>query len=203
MEGLKSGGADVIWIETMSAHDEIEAAANAATRVGLPYVITASFDTAGKTMMGLAPDGLNSLFQASEQKPLAIGANCGVGASDLLSSILDMTENDEDTVVVAKANCGIPVVQGENVVYTGTPELMYDYTLMAMDAGAKIIGGCCGTSCNHLTYMRRAIDEHIGVEEVERPSVDEIIAKIGPMKNATSAANDAQAPRERKGRRRG
>jgi methionine synthase I (cobalamin-dependent) len=202
MEGLKSGGADVIWIETMSSEDEINAAAGAARRIGLPYVVTASFDTAGKTMMGLPPAGLSKVFNVDGQKPAAIGANCGVGASDLLSSILDMTENDPEATIVAKANCGIPVIQGEKVVYTGTPELMYEYTCLAMDAGAKIIGGCCGTSCDHLKYMRKAIDEHLLLEEVTRPTVDEIVVKIGPMKNATSAANDAQAPRERKGRRR-
>jgi 5-methyltetrahydrofolate--homocysteine methyltransferase len=202
MQGLKAGGVDVIWIETMSAHDEIEAAAEAAIEVGMPYVVTASFDTAGKTMMGLAPANLPSLLQNEVEKPLAVGANCGVGASDLLSSVLDMTAAAPDVNVVAKANCGIPVIQGENVVYTGTPELMYDYTVMAMDAGAKIIGGCCGTSCNHLKYMRKAIDEHLAEGIGERPGVEAIIAKIGEMKNATSAANDAQAPRERKGRRR-
>ena len=55
MEGLKAGGADVAWIETMSAHEEMLAAAEAARKVGLPYVITASFDTAGRTMMGIQP----------------------------------------------------------------------------------------------------------------------------------------------------
>ncbi len=202
MEGLKSGGVDVIWIETMSSQDEIEAAANAAEELDMPYVVTASFDTAGKTMMGLPPKELSSVFESNTTKPFAVGANCGVGASDLLSSVLDMTETDPDAVIVAKANCGIPVIQGENVVYTGTPELMYDYTCLAMDAGAKIIGGCCGTSCDHLVYMRKAIDDHIDAESVERPTVQQIVEKIGPMKNATSAANDAQAPRERKGRRR-
>lgn len=202
MEGLKSGGADVIWIETMSSQDEIDAAAGAARRIGLPYVVTASFDTAGKTMMGLPPAGLSKVFDGEGQRPAAIGANCGVGASDLLSSILDMTESDPEITVVAKANCGIPVIKGEKVVYTGTPELMYDYTCLAMDAGATIIGGCCGTSCDHLKYMRKAIDDHLFAEEVSRPTVEEIVTKIGPLKNATSAANDAQAPRERKGRRR-
>jgi len=202
MEGLKAGGADVIWIETMSAEDEIAAAAEAAIEIGMPYVITASFDTAGKTMMGLAPSDLPSLLKGEPETPLAVGANCGVGASDLLSSVLDMTAADPGAIIVAKANCGIPVIQGENVVYTGTPELMYDYTVMAMDAGAKIIGGCCGTSCDHLKYMRKALDDHMAEGLGARPGVEEIVAKIGEMKNATSAANDAQAPRERKGRRR-
>lgn len=202
MEGLKAGGADVIWIETMSSEDEIAAAARAAIKVDMPYVVTASFDTAGKTMMGLPPASLPGLFRERETQPFAVGANCGVGASDLLSSVLDMTAADPEAIVVAKANCGIPVIQGENVVYTGTPDLMYDYSIMAMDAGARIIGGCCGTSCNHLKYMRKAVDDHLAEGLGKRPTVEDIIGKIGEMKNATSTDNDAAPKRERKGRRR-
>jgi 5-methyltetrahydrofolate--homocysteine methyltransferase len=58
IEGLKEGGVDVIWIETMSALEEIRAAAKAAATVGMPFTTTASFDTAGKTMMGVAPGAL-------------------------------------------------------------------------------------------------------------------------------------------------
>lgn len=202
IEGLKAGGADVVWIETMSAIDEIEAAAEAARELGMPYVVTASFDTAGKTMMGLAPAGLLEVFAADCEKPVAVGANCGVGASDLLAAILDITASDPNTIVVAKANCGIPVVQGENVVYTGTPELMADYAKLAIDAGARIIGGCCGTSCEHLEAMRGAIDEHVAVSNHRRPSLDEVVEKIGPMKNATAAEQSAKPARERRGRRR-
>lgn len=199
MEGLKAGGVDVMWIETMSAIDEIRAAAEAAAKVDMPYVFTASFDTAGKTMMGLAPGDIHGVPQGLADQPIAVGANCGVGASDLLSSVLDMTAANPGAKVVAKANCGIPVVRGDKVEYTGTPELMSDYACMAMDAGATIIGGCCGTSCDHLKAMRTAIDNH---KRDQRPTVEQIIAAIGPMVNATSAANDSQPKRERKGRRR-
>lgn len=202
IEGLKAGGADVVWIETMSAVDEIEAAAEAARELGMPYVVTASFDTAGKTMMGLAPADLSEVFAADGEKPVAVGANCGVGASDLLAAILDITASDPNAIVVAKANCGIPVVQGKNVVYTGTPELMADYAKLAIDAGARIIGGCCGTSCEHLEAMRGAIDEHVAVSDHRRPSLDEVVKKIGPMKNATAAEQSAKPARERRGRRR-
>lgn len=201
MEGLRAGGVDVIWIETMSAIDEIEAAAEAARSLDMPYVITASFDTAGKTMMGLPPKGLPALFGDEPQKPVAVGANCGVGAPDLLSSILSMTEAHPEAIVVAKANCGIPVVKGDTVEYTGTPELMGNYACLAMDAGARIIGGCCGTKCDHLQTMRGAIDRHLAESNHERPSIDRIVAELGPLVNATSDANDAQAPRERRGRR--
>ena len=61
IRGLKDGGADVIWIETMSAQEEIEAAAEAAFELDMPYIFTASFDTAGRTMMGIAPRGLGAI----------------------------------------------------------------------------------------------------------------------------------------------
>ena len=83
MEGLKAGGADVLWIETMSAREEIEAASEAARQVGLPYVFTASFDTAGRTMMGLTPKEVLGIGAAMDPPPLAVGANCGVGATRL------------------------------------------------------------------------------------------------------------------------
>lgn len=83
IQGLKDGGADVAWIETMSAPEEVRAAAMAAIKVGMPYVATMSFDTAGRTMMGIMPSALEQIFVGLDPQPLAIGANCGVGASDM------------------------------------------------------------------------------------------------------------------------
>ena len=197
MEGLKAGGADVLWIETMSSAEEMQAAAKAANRIGMPYVITASFDTAGRTMMGLTPADMHQVITEGE-KPTAIGANCGVGASDLLSSILDMTAADPNAIIVAKANCGIPQVKGDSVEYTGTPELMHEYTKLALDAGAKIVGGCCGTTSGHLQEMRKAMDEH---ELRERPEISSIEETIGPMVNST-AGTTAESNRPKRGRRR-
>lgn len=199
MQGLKDGGADVLWIETMSASEEMQAAAKAAIATDMPYVITASFDTAGRTMMGLLPSDIHKVI-TEDKKPVAMGSNCGVGASDLLSSVLDMTKTNPDAIVVAKANCGIPQIKGDEVVYTGTPELMHDYTRLAMDAGAKIIGGCCGTSCEHLAEMRKAIDTH---KATTRPDIAEIESRIGPLVNRPAAANDESVGRTRKSRRRG
>jgi 5-methyltetrahydrofolate--homocysteine methyltransferase len=197
--GLKDGGADVAWIETMSSPEEMRAAAEAAIDNEMPYVVTASFDTAGKTMMGMAPKDIHSVLADLAQKPLAVGANCGVGASDLLASVLDITAADPQAIVIAKANCGIPVVKGDAVVYTGTPEIMSGYACLAVDAGARIIGGCCGTACEHLAAMRKAIDSH---PRGERPEISKVVETIGPMVNKTSAANDEQPRRDRSGRRR-
>lgn len=196
MEGLKAGGVDIFWIETMSAVEEMQAAAQAANSLDMPYVITASFDTAGRTMMGMTPADMSKSVSAEGPAPFAIGANCGVGASDLLASVLDISASDPNVTVIAKANCGIPVIQGENVVYTGTPELMSDYACLAIDAGATIIGGCCGTSCDHLAAMRKAIDTHT---KTQRPTVEAIVGAIGPMVN--KAANSEGVSRKRSNRR--
>lgn len=198
MEGLKAGGADVAWIETMSSADEIRAAAEAAVKVGLPYVYTGSFDTAGKTMMGIPPKAIHSIAADIGEGPVAVGANCGVGASDILSSLLDMTEADPSATVIVKGNCGIPEYRGAVIYYSGTPPLMADYARLAVDAGAKIIGGCCGTGCEHLKAMRDAIDSHT---KGPRPTIETIIEKIGPMRNKTADEGGPPPIRERARRR--
>ena len=178
MEGLRDGGADVIWIETMSAAEEIRAAAQAAIDVGMPYAFTASFDTAGKTMMGLAPGAIHGVTEGLSEQPLAVGSNCGVGASDLLLGALDMTEADPDAVVVGKANCGIPVVKGKETVYSGTPELMHDYARLAADSGVRIIGGCCGNAPEHVAAMRAAIDSYQPGERPDRAALEETLGAL-------------------------
>ena len=199
IEGLKDGGADLVWIETMSAPDEIRAAAEAAARCGMPYVYTGSFDTAGKTMMGLHPRDIHAVADDIAEKPLAVGANCGVGASDILSSLLDMTGTDATGPVIVKGNCGIPEFRGSEIHYSGTPPLMADYARLAIDAGATIIGGCCGTTCDHLKAMRTAIDSHT---KADRPTIEDIVSRIGPMRNSP-AQDTAQKPgRARRSRRR-
>ncbi len=200
IEGLKAGGADVAWIETMSAPDEIRAAAEAAIQVGLPYTYTASFDTAGRSMMGLHPKDIHGVVSGLAQSPVAVGANCGVGASDILSSLLDMTDAASEATVVVKGNCGIPEFRGAEIYYSGTPELMGDYARLAIDAGAKIIGGCCGTSFVHLRAMRDAIDGHV---RSVRPSVADVVTRIGPMRNKPANESGAGSGGERRERRRG
>jgi 5-methyltetrahydrofolate--homocysteine methyltransferase len=196
IEGLKDGGADVAWIETMSAPEEMRAAAMAAGAVSMPFAVTASFDTAGKTMMGLAPVTFAALTESFEPRPDALGANCGVGASDLLVSILAMTQSRPHAVVIAKANAGIPQWRGAHIHYSGTPDLMADYACLAVDAGARIVGGCCGTSAAHLAAMRRALDARA---PGERPDEAKIVAALGAL---AAPPAKAQAPRERERRRR-
>lgn len=181
IEGLQAGGADVAWIETMSSVEEVRAAAQAAIDVGMPYTATLSFDTAGRTMMGILPETISSIFDGLAVAPVAMGANCGVGASDILVSLLAMTEAVPNHVYISKGNCGVPRFHGTEIVYSGTTEVMANYAALALASGARIIGGCCGTTPAHLAAMRKSLDSTpVG----ERPSLDDIVTGVGPLTNA-------------------
>jgi 5-methyltetrahydrofolate--homocysteine methyltransferase len=197
IEGLMAGGADVAWIETMSSIEEVRAAAQAAIDVGAPYTATCSFDTAGRTMMGLLPSALVNVFDGLAVPPVAFGANCGVGASDILVTVLAICEGEHSTVI-SKGNCGIPQFEGAEIVYSGTPELMASYAQMAADAGARIVGGCCGTSPLHLSAMRHAIDTRVPAPS---PSIDDIVERIGPLTNSVPSAGGDNDRTRRRGRR--
>lgn len=194
IRGLKDGGADVAWIETMSSAEEVHAAVTAAIAVGLPYVATCSFDTAGRTMMGLLPGSLADVLAVESVPPLAMGANCGVGAPDILVSLLEMQGCVHP--LVTKGNCGVPHFEGTEVVYSGTPELMARYATAAIDAGARIVGGCCGTTATHIAAMREAIDGHI---LGDRPTIETIVSMVGALTNSAPAATVERRSRRSQG----
>jgi 5-methyltetrahydrofolate--homocysteine methyltransferase len=196
--GLAAGGADVAWIETMSAPEEIRAAARAAISVGIPYTATGSFDTAGRTMMGVHPSDFAGVFSGLDPQPLAFGANCGVGASDILVTLLAMGEDRGDARLISKGNCGVPHFQGAEIVYSGSPTLMAEYARLAVDGGAAIVGGCCGTSPEHLRAMRDALDSHVAAAP---PTPEQIVELIGPLANSMPETLAAQSARGRERRR--
>lgn len=155
-EALAAGGADVIWIETMSDLDEVRAAVEGArSATSLPLVLTMTFDTRGRTMMGVTPAQALESLQAYE--PLALGANCGNGVGEIEGVITAMHEADPSQILVAKSNAGIPQVVGAEIVYSGTPEVMAEYAVHIRELGARIIGGCCGTTPAHLAAMADAL----------------------------------------------
>ena len=197
---LKAGGADVLWIETMSSEEELKAAVEGAAKASLPIVTTMSFDTNGRTMMGITPKAFGAITAALPVQPVAIGANCGVGASELIATVLGISEARPDAAVVAKGNCGIPQYVDGHIHYTGTPELMADYARIALDAGARIIGGCCGTSPEHLAAMRKSLESY---SRGERPSVELIEQKLGPVSELAKGVDTAAAGAARRERRRG
>jgi 5-methyltetrahydrofolate--homocysteine methyltransferase len=202
IKGLMEGGADVIWAETISSEEEITAISMACANLNAPLCATLSFDTAGRTMMGITSTGYADMQSTLTAKPLAFGANCGTGAPDLLRTVLGITEASPDAIVIAKANAGIPKYVDGMIEYDGTPELMADYARLARDSGARIIGGCCGTKPEHLVAMKAAMEAHT---PAARPSLDEIKSRIGNFSSEGDGTGDQTgAPkRERRGRKRG
>ena len=196
--GLLEGGADVLWVETISAPEEYAAAAEAIANVGASWCGTMSFDTAGRTMMGVTSTGMVEMINGMENKPLAFGANCGVGASDLLRTVLGFTEANPSQPIIAKGNAGIPKYVDGHIHYDGTPELMADYAVLARNCGAKIIGGCCGTMPEHLAAMRNSLET---VPVGAAPSLEEIAARLGGFSSDADGTSDTGVP-ERKRRRR-
>ena len=201
--GLLDGGADVLWAETLSSEEELRAADEAAAALDAPFCATLSFDTAGRTMMGVTSTGFAELAPGLPDRPIAFGANCGVGASDLIRTVLGLSAAAPGAVLIAKANAGVPKYVDGAIVYDGTPELMADYAHLARDAGARIVGGCCGTTPAHLVAMRAALEAHA---PGPRPSLDAVAERLGGFSSETDGAGDspgAAPKRERRGRRRG
>ncbi|MDC1379944.1 betaine--homocysteine S-methyltransferase [Octadecabacter sp.] len=199
-EGLKAGGADVLWCETISAPEEYKAAAEAFALADMPWCGTMSFDTAGRTMMGLTSADMVKMVGKLPNPPLAFGANCGVGASDLLRTVLGFQAAGPDVPMIAKGNAGIPKYVDGHIHYDGTPDLMADYACLARDSGATIIGGCCGTTPNHLRAMRNALETR---PKGALPTLEAIAEALGGFSSAsdgTDGAGPTRAPR--RGRRR-
>jgi 5-methyltetrahydrofolate--homocysteine methyltransferase len=189
---LAEGGVDVLWIETLYAFDELTAAVTGARVTGLPVVCTMSFDTAGHTMMGISGPQLAEAAHEMSPHPMAIGANCGIGPSELLAVLVQMKEAlGPDDILVAKSNCGVPEFVGGEIRYQGTPELMADYARMAVDAGARIIGGCCGTTTEHLRAMRQALETHTPGPP---PDMETIIGRLGQISTGAQKQLGGGAP---------
>ncbi|MZR12968.1 betaine--homocysteine S-methyltransferase [Maritimibacter sp. DP07] len=200
-DALKAGGVDVLWVETISSPDEYKAAARAAELSGMPWCGTMSFDTAGRTMMGLTSADMVKLVDGLPNPPIAFGANCGVGASDLLRTVLGFAQTGTERTLIAKGNAGIPKYVEGHIHYDGTPELMADYAVMARDCGARIIGGCCGTTPEHLRHMREALETR---PKGPAPTLEAIAEALGGFSSASDGTDDkGPARRERRGRRRG
>ncbi|MEO9699578.1 MAG: betaine--homocysteine S-methyltransferase [Tateyamaria sp.] len=198
--GLKAGGADIGWLETISAPEEFTAAAEGFSLADLPWVGTMSFDTAGRTMMGVTSTDMALLVAGLPNQPLAFGANCGTGASDLLRTVLGFAASGTEFPLIAKGNAGIPKYHHGHIHYDGTPELMADYTALARDCGASIIGGCCGTTPEHLEHMRASLDTR---PKGPTPSLETIVAALGAFSSANDGTGADTAPtRKRRGNRR-
>ncbi len=193
---LERGGCQILWIETISSEQELVAAATAAARTALPFACNASFDTHGRTMMGISPAGFAEICNGLDKKPFAVGSNCGIGPAQTVAAVYEMTQAHQGTFsFVAKANCGIPVWEGTSIRYTATPEQMYIYAQVARATGASIIGGCCGTQFEHVRFMRKALDEYVFAD---KPTLPEITEKLGSVFKTDQSKEGSRKSRRRR-----
>jgi 5-methyltetrahydrofolate--homocysteine methyltransferase len=156
---LAEGGADAILIETMSDLGEAIAAIEGTRRVtGLPILVTMSFDSKGRTMMGVKPEKAAQTLW--DMGVAVIGANCGRTLDETLTAINKMRAAVPKAVLMAKPNAGLPHVEGGELVYEVSPDIMADYARQFVaEAGVKIFGGCCGSTPPHIRAVAAALKD--------------------------------------------
>lgn len=155
---LAEGGADALCIETMSSVTEaVQAIKAAKENVRLPVICTFTFESGARgfrTMMGVDP------VRAAEEAVAAgadiVGANCGNGIANMIEIAKQMKAAVPGTPIMIQANAGVPVFEGGKTVFKETPEDMAARVRELIDAGASIIGGCCGTTPDHIAAIARA-----------------------------------------------
>lgn len=158
-QALKEGGVDAIVVETMSAVDEATLAIKAAVATGLETACTFTFNKAGendfKTMMGT---GINEMVSAvTEAGACIIGSNCGNGFDQMIDIVAAIRKIDSEIPVLVQANAGLPVIQDGKTVYPETAEIMAGKVEALLKSGADIIGGCCGTTPEHIVRIAEAV----------------------------------------------
>ena len=157
-QALAAGGADAIVVETMSDLAEAGIAVEEAKATGLPVVACMVYDSGknrDRTMMGVSPE------QAAEELTRigadAIGANCGTGVEDYIPICASLVAATPLPVWI-KPNAGLPELENGEVVYRTTPSEFAVNVSKLLEAGARFVGGCCGTTPEFIEAMRRELD---------------------------------------------
>ena len=162
MTALERGGADAVCVETMSDLDEALIAIRAAKEnTSLEVIVTFTFDKTVKgeyrTMMGITPkESATACINAGAD---VVGTNCSNGIEHMIDITREIRQALPDSYILVQANAGMPVSENGSVVYKETPEYMSQFILPLVEAGADIVGGCCGTTPEHIRLMRKEIDK--------------------------------------------
>ena len=157
---LEKGGADIIIIETMTDLDEATFAVKAAREnTDCTVIITMTFskDPQGHyfTMMGVSPSEM--VISMKEAGAHIVGSNCGNGIEDMIGVLKEIRAIDTGIPVIIQANAGMPEFIDGNTFYRESPEMMASFVPQLIKAGANIIGGCCGTTPEHIRQMAKAL----------------------------------------------
>jgi 5-methyltetrahydrofolate--homocysteine methyltransferase len=154
---LAEAGVDVLYIETMSDLNEARAAVEGAQQVssGVPITITLSFDRNGWTNMGVSPEQAAKTLLAMGVD--GIGANCGATLEMTEGALAKIHEVAPQAVLIAKPNAGKPRMVKREEVYDATPADMAEYARKFVALGARIVGGCCGSTPEHIRAIAQAM----------------------------------------------
>lgn len=154
---LAAGGVDCIYIETMSDLNEAKAAVEGAQHAtDLPVFCTFSFDTHGRTGMGISPAQAASTMAGMGVQ--AVGANCGHAPEEVLDFLPQMRQAAPGLYLIAKPNAGVPRMVKRQAVYDAGPERMAGLARQYVELGASIVGACCGSSPEHIAAMAKALE---------------------------------------------
>jgi 5-methyltetrahydrofolate--homocysteine methyltransferase len=153
---LAEGGVDLLVIETMFALEEAEAAYSAARSVtDLPVVVSFSYDRGARTMMGVKPvDVINHFVKLGAD---LVGANCGTSLENMERVIREYREAQPETPLWIKPNAGLPRLVDGVPIYDVTPAMMGEAALKYVGMGARVLGGCCGNTPEHVAAIARAL----------------------------------------------
>ncbi len=166
IEAGAQAGADLILIETMSDLKEAKAAVIAVQEVcDLPVMVSMTYQEDGRTLLGTPPEVSAAVFEGF--KVAAVGANCSLGPESFVDLIKRMAKITY-TPIVVYANAGLPVLKDGKTVYPEPPETFREYAVKFVEAGANIIGGCCGTTPDHIKAIKEAVE---GLKPVKRNPV--------------------------------
>ena len=160
VEGLAKGGADAICVETMSAIDEACLAIKAAKEItNLEVACTFTYNKTVhgyyRTMMGVSPEDMIKAVKNAGAD--IIGANCGIGFDQMIEVVQSIRQTDKKTPVLVHANAGMPIIKEGKTIFPETPEIIAPKIKHLINAGANIIGGCCGTSPEHIKTLVREV----------------------------------------------
>ena len=160
---LAEGGADAICIETMSSPAEaVQAIKAAKENTNLPVICTFTFEHGAKgfrTMMGTKPE--RAAREAVDAGADIIGANCGNGIANMIEITKQMRAAAPGTPILIHANAGAPEVENGKTVFKETPEYMASRVNELIEAGANIIGGCCGTTPAHIAAIAQVVRKRV------------------------------------------
>jgi len=162
IEGLRDGGVDAICIETFYDTQEAVIAVNAAKEnTDIEVITTFTFDKAVdgsyNTMMGVKPAEMAETI--ADAGVDIFGTNCGNGFEGMIEIVKEIRKTNSDLPILVHANAGLPIEEGGKIIYPDSPERMAELTPQLIEAGANIIGGCCGTSPEHIRAIRAVIDK--------------------------------------------